>query len=83
VKEALEGLGPVVPPRDFEALGRAMASLLADDELRRELGRRGRARILERFRADGNIDTYRRLYERLAGREEQRSLPADALALAP
>ena len=39
--------GLLVPPRDSEALGRALISLLTDESLRREMGARGRVKALE------------------------------------
>jgi glycosyltransferase involved in cell wall biosynthesis len=39
----------VVPRGDAEALARALATLLADAELRRRMGREGRRRALARF----------------------------------
>jgi len=41
--------GLIVPECDYRALAGALARLDADVELRRELGQRGRARVLERF----------------------------------
>ncbi len=67
VREALEGFGRVVPPRDHEAFGTACVELLRDDELRLELGRRAREQILLRFRTSTSVEGYRELYRRLAG----------------
>ena len=67
VKEALEGYGIVVPPRDPEALGRGVADLLEDEELRLDLGRRGREQVLARFRTSTSVDAYRNLYSDLVG----------------
>jgi glycosyltransferase involved in cell wall biosynthesis len=66
VREALEGFGIVVPPRDPEALGRAVVRLLEDDELRLELGRHARAEVLAKYRISESVSAYRRLYDRLA-----------------
>jgi glycosyltransferase involved in cell wall biosynthesis len=49
VRDRVEGL--VVPARDPAALARAIAGLLADAALRRELGRRARARVAAEFSA--------------------------------
>src|SRR5262249_56987609 len=43
--------GLLVPPQDPEALAVALASLLADPERRRELGRSARACVSETFAA--------------------------------
>lgn len=65
VREALEGCGVVVPPRDPEALGAGMVQLLTDHELRQALGQRCREEVLRRFRTDLSVDAYRRIYARL------------------
>jgi glycosyltransferase involved in cell wall biosynthesis len=58
VREALEGFGIVVPPRDPEAIGRAVVSLVADDEFRRELGRRAREEVLAKYRTSDSVNAY-------------------------
>ncbi len=63
VREALEGAGLIVPPRDEEALGEAVVRLLRDDDLRLSLGRRGRGQVLAHFRTSRAIDAYRRVYQ--------------------
>ena len=72
VKEALQGFGKVVPPRDPEAFGRAVVELLADDEFRRELGRRCREEVLAKYRTSNSVNAYRDAYEELT----QRSIAA-------
>ncbi|HVM44906.1 MAG TPA: glycosyltransferase family 4 protein [Candidatus Thermoplasmatota archaeon] len=50
---AEEGVtGLIVPPREPDALREAMLRLLDDPEGAREMGKRGRARVLERFTWD-------------------------------
>jgi glycosyltransferase involved in cell wall biosynthesis len=66
VSEMLEGWGILVPPRDADALGRACAALLADPQRRALLGRRGRERVLARFRSSMVVDRYDALYGLLA-----------------
>lgn len=44
-----ESTGLLVPPRDADALGRAVETFLADGTLRRETGVRARAWIMEQF----------------------------------
>lgn len=68
VKEALEGFGKVVPPRDPEALGRAVVELLADDEFRGELGRRCREEVLAKYRTSNSVNAYRDAYAELTRR---------------
>ncbi len=66
VREALEGFGLVVPPRDFEALGEAAVQLLRDTELRLELGRRAREQVLARYRTSHSVSSYQEIYDRLS-----------------
>ncbi len=65
VREALEGFGLVVPPRDFEALGEATVQLLKDTEMRLELGRRAREQVLAHYRTSHSVNSYQQLYDRL------------------
>ena len=70
VKEALVGgVGIVVPPRGFEALGDGLADLLLDDDRRRELGRLSRERAVDQFGVERMLDAHREAYERFAGME--------------
>lgn len=48
--------GVIVPPEDPEALARAIAGLLADDERAGRLGQAARARIQERFTVAAHVD---------------------------
>lgn len=70
VREALQGYGIVVPPRDHAALGRGVVTLLKDDVLRRRLGRHAREAVLARYRTSGNIAAYRHLYDGVARRND-------------
>jgi glycosyltransferase involved in cell wall biosynthesis len=65
VKESLKGFGIVVPPRDPEAFGRAVVSLIADDESRREIGRRAREEVLAKFRVSRSVNAYAEVYAEL------------------
>jgi glycosyltransferase involved in cell wall biosynthesis len=62
VREALEGYGILVPPRDHVAFGEAVVTLLADPDLRARLGRQAREAVLARFRTAHSVDGYRRFY---------------------
>jgi glycosyltransferase involved in cell wall biosynthesis len=66
VSEMLDGWGILVPPRDGEALGRACATLLADPLERARIGRRGRERVLARFRSSMVVERYAGLYHQLS-----------------
>lgn len=79
VREALEGFGIVVPPRDPEALGEAAARLLLDPQLRAELGRRSREEVLARYRIGHSIDGYRWLYEELVALAGLDGVPAEGV----
>jgi glycosyltransferase involved in cell wall biosynthesis len=71
VREAVEGFGLVVPPRDHAAFARALVLLLRDHELRGELGRQAREAVLARFRTHHSVDAYRALYTRLIDTGEE------------
>lgn len=62
VREAIGGAGIVVPPRAPKDLAKAVTTILADDFLRRELGRKARERVLELFTYERFIEEYRRVY---------------------
>ena len=68
VREALERNGALVPPRDPESAAAEVCRLLSDPELRRTLGARARAAIVEKFRVDHTIAEYLSLYTELADR---------------
>ncbi|MFI7543576.1 GT4 family glycosyltransferase PelF [Actinoplanes sp. NPDC049599] len=66
VSEAVGDTGFVVPPRDYAAVAESCLKLLRDDELRRRLGVRARARVLEHFTLRRSLEMYRNVYESLA-----------------
>ena len=66
VSEAVGDCGIVVPPRDAQALGEGVATLLTDDEKCADMGRRARKRVLDKFRLTDAISTYREVYKQLA-----------------
>ncbi len=53
--------GKLVPPKNAEALAGSMETLLEGDQLRRELGVKGRERILSRFSWDSVADRFEQL----------------------
>jgi len=65
VREALEGFGIVVAPRNPPAFAEAVVELLHDPETCAELGRRAREEVLARYRIDRSVDAYRGVYDRL------------------
>lgn len=74
-----EVTGLVVPPGDSHALAAALNRLLADDELRREMGARARARAWSHFSAEAMMRGVERVYEEALaspGGARQDPLPA-------
>jgi len=69
--------GWLVPPRDPEALGRALLQAARDPGLCRRLGRNGRARVEAEFSLARTVDAYDRLWAGLLG---YRGNLADSLA---
>jgi glycosyltransferase involved in cell wall biosynthesis len=66
VREALDGCGVVVRPRDVEQFAAEVRALLDDAPLRAKLGARARAKVIEQFRVDGCVAKYLDLYRRFA-----------------
>ncbi|HVM38989.1 MAG TPA: glycosyltransferase [Sphingomicrobium sp.] len=70
--------GLLVPPRDPEALAKAICALLQDGEARRAMGSAGRSRVEQRFDIRTTVRAYEELYgmlgERIA-RSEAKPLP--------
>jgi glycosyltransferase involved in cell wall biosynthesis len=65
VREAVDDTGIVVPPRAPEALAEGMCRMLREETWRRELGARARARVVERFSLERQLNSYRDLYAEL------------------
>jgi glycosyltransferase involved in cell wall biosynthesis len=55
--------GILVAPKDVEALGKAIARLVADPALRRTFGEAGRARMKREFSIESMVDAHLQLYE--------------------
>jgi polysaccharide biosynthesis protein PelF len=85
VPEVTGDAGIVVPPRNADALGDALADLLLDVPRRAELGVRARERALRTFPLELMLDRFRMTYAGLArDAAPQRMAPArDALIPAP
>ena len=72
VEDGVTGL--VVPPRDHEALARAIVTLLKDPNKRRQFGSAGLARVRERFSAERMVQETVRVYQRVAKRAHEEVL---------
>ncbi|WP_329220819.1 glycosyltransferase [Streptomyces sp. NBC_01485] len=62
VVEVIGGTGLVVPPRNPRALAEACVALLRDPERRARLGAAARARALELFTVEQNIEAFHDIY---------------------
>jgi glycosyltransferase involved in cell wall biosynthesis len=60
-----EETGLLVPPDDAAALAASLRRLVADADLRRSLGSRGRRLVLERFTAEHMARSFRAMYDEL------------------
>lgn len=65
VREALEGYGILVPPKDAQALANGLITLLKDIELRQRLGKESRERVLLMFRISQSVKAYWDTYKAL------------------
>lgn len=59
--------GIVIEPGDEEELTRSIAEMMIDEGLRKEMGERGRSRVVEHFSEDGMIGSYAELFHTLLG----------------
>lgn len=57
--------GVLVPPRDADALARAVVDVLSDEAAASAMGRAGRALVEREFSAAGLVDTMTGIYDRL------------------
>ncbi|MGY0018502.1 DUF3492 domain-containing protein [Streptomyces sp. cg35] len=62
VVEVIGGTGLVVPPRNPRALAEACVALLRDSERRERLGAAARARALELFTVEQNVEAFHSIY---------------------
>lgn len=74
VGEAVEDAhtGLLVAPRDPHALGSAITRLVSDSQLRRDMGERGRKRVLRDFTLEAMIARLSRVYDELMGLPDSR-----------
>ncbi|MGI5428453.1 GT4 family glycosyltransferase PelF [Streptomyces sp. CA-179760] len=78
VLEVIGGTGLVVPPRNPRALAEACVALLRDPERRERLGAAARARALELFTAEQNIEAFHSIYLEIVSRAPVRRVVLDA-----
>jgi colanic acid/amylovoran biosynthesis glycosyltransferase len=68
IKDGLEGF--IVPVRDAPAMADALEKLIVDKNLRSLMGAAARARILEGFTLEGQVEQFLTLYHNLLAEEE-------------
>jgi len=78
VVEVIGGTGLVVPPRNPRALAEACMTLLRDPERRARLGAAARARALELFTVEQNIEAFHGMYLDIVARCPVRRVLLDA-----
>ncbi|MGW6548071.1 DUF3492 domain-containing protein [Streptomyces massasporeus] len=77
VVEVIGGTGLVVPPRNPRALAEACVALLRDPERRARLGAAARARALELFTVEQNIEAFHSIYLEIVSRAPVRRVVLD------
>ncbi len=60
--ELVDGCGMTFPPGDADALSGVLSTLISSSDLREELGRRARARVMERYNLSAMLYEYERVY---------------------
>jgi len=74
IAEITGDAGTLIPTATAAHLAQALEPYLRDPELAEEVGRRGRARVQERYTVPGMIETFTTEYERLARRRRENAL---------
>ena len=69
--------GLLVPPRDHEAMARAIVALLTDERARRAMASAGLRRVRERFSVDRMVRDTLRVYEQTIAEESRKSSTED------
>jgi glycosyltransferase involved in cell wall biosynthesis len=70
--------GLLVPPRDHEAMARAIVALLTDERARRALASAGLRRVRERFSVERMVRDTLRVYDQTIASESRRATAASA-----
>lgn len=81
VREALQGVGLSVRPRDYEALAAGAVRLLQNSEMCLEMGQKARQRVLDRFTLQNFVQQYALSYQNIHT-EAQRNKTRVAVDLA-
>ncbi len=81
-KEAIgtgaDSCGVVVPPQNPEAFGQGVLKMLTNEDLRLEMARKGRERVLRLFQTSTSVDAYAESYRRLAQVKRARNAATEA-----
>ncbi|MFE2136320.1 DUF3492 domain-containing protein, partial [Streptomyces sp. NPDC059466] len=77
VVEVIGGTGLVVPPRNPRALAEACVALLRDPERRARLGAAARARALELFTVEQNVEAFHGIYLEIVSHSPIRRVVVD------
>jgi len=72
ISEALEGCGFLCKPRDPEGIADSVIKLLTDDDLRIEMGRKARERVLLNYTTELSVEAYLNTYKTLS---EEKKIP--------
>lgn len=71
IKDALEGCGILCKPRDPQALAAGVIKLLEDPNLRLELGKKSREKVLLNFTTKKSVDSYYESYMNLINKPKK------------
>lgn len=66
ISEALEGCGFLCKPRDPEGIAKSVIQLLRDDDLRIDMGRKARERVLLNYTIEQSVEAYLNTYKALS-----------------
>ena len=71
IREALEGCGILCQPRNPQDLADGVIKLLSDDQLRIDLGRKARERVLLKYTIEKSVNRYYEVYKRMHQKERE------------